>query len=147
MFDTTIIFKALGLVLGGGTVAAVWKFATRWLELRYEERKDLRAAELAARAESLSGDRQKRIYGDLIERLEHEISRLNADADVADRRQANNLSLFKDFAEKTAEEVSKCHDERRADREEYRRRLIRERRRRRDLERRVAQLEARAGGS
>lgn len=137
--DYSLLLKFLTLLLGGGTVAAGVKLATRKLELVYQERAELRKSRVTDPI--AEDDHYARIYSDLIETLTKQIDRLRSEADVADHRQANNLSLFKSFAEKTAQALEHCHEERRADKAEYNRRLAIERKKRKQLELRVFQLE------
>ena len=119
--DYSLLLKFLTLLLGGGTVAAGVKLMTRRLELVYQERAELRRA--AAADPIAEDDHYAKIYSDLIETLTKQIDRLRSEADVADHRQANNLSLFKSFAEKTQQAIEQCHEERRQDKIEFNRQI------------------------
>lgn len=138
-FDYSLLLKFLTLLLGGGTLAAGVKLATRKLELVYQERSELRKA--GASQPLLEDEHYAKVYSELIDTLTKQIDRLRSEADVADHRQANNLSLFKSFAEKTQQALERCHEERRNDKAEYNRRLAAERRKRKALEMRVLILE------
>lgn len=141
-FDAEFLIKFLTIVLGGGVLGGLWKYATRNLELKHDkQQKELEAEE---RRRALADGRPEQLYGAIIDRLNKEIERLRADDEAVAATAATNLMLLRDVTVKNAEVIGKCHEERREMDAEFRKRLRRLIRARKQLEEKVKKMEATA---